>query len=229
MSAANRNTEIWDGLYAGGRMLWYPYEVAVRIIHRLRAKQLLSGVILDHGCGSGNHLEFMVRVGLTPVGTEVSPASVGLIKARFAGAKLAAPPVTVFDPSKALAEQLPAFDHAFVWGSMHYNTRPKFLEDLAALIGRLPEGGQFILAVPSRNDVVATRSARDADGSYRITEDVSGQLGAVLTIPDDEDELRSWCRGIEIDDCGRFGWVVQGVPSEFLFINGTKKGSHVTR
>lgn len=228
MSAGNRNTEIWDGLYAGGRMLWYPYEVAVRIIHRQRAQGLLTGVILDHGCGSGNHLEFMVRVGLTPVGTEVSPASLALITARFAGAKLPAPPVTLFNPLQPLADQLPAFDHVFAWGSMHYNRKPKFLEDLAALIGRLPDGGQFILAVPSRNDVVASRSERDADGSYTITEDVSGQLGAVLTIPDDEVELRSWCRGIEIDDCGRFGWVVQGVPSEFLFLTG-KKGSHVTR
>jgi hypothetical protein len=112
---------------------------------------------------------------------------------------------------------------------MHYNHKPKVLADLASLIDRLPDGGRFILAVPSKNDVVATRSVREADGSYRIVEDVSGQKGAVLTIPDDRRELESWCSGLAIDDCGHFGWVVQGVPSEFLFIHGSKKGSHVAR
>jgi SAM-dependent methyltransferase len=203
--------------------------VAVRIIHQLRGKGLLKGVILDHGCGSGNHLEFMIRVGLTPVGTEVSPASLGLIKSRFAGAKLLAPEVTLFDPARPLDGQLPRFDHVFVWGSMHYNTKAKFLEDLAALIRLLPAGGRFILAVPSRNDVMATQSTREPDGSYRLSSDVSGQQGAIVTIPDDEQQLRDWCAGISIDDCGRFGWTVQGVQSEFLFLHGSKGAAHVAR
>jgi SAM-dependent methyltransferase len=229
MTADNRNVRIWDDIYAGGRSLWYPYEVAVRIIHHLRGRQQLQGTILDHGCGSGNHLEFMVRVGLTPVGSEVSPASLGLIKARFAGAKLMAPPVTLFDPSLPLTGQLPAFDHVFAWGSMHYNSRGKFLADLATLIELLPAGGRLILAVPSRNDVVASQSTKQADGSYRVTADVSGQQGAVVTIPEDEAEFRSWCGGIAIDDCGRFGWTVQGVQSEFLFLHGSKEVAHVAR
>jgi len=229
MSQENPNVKIWDDIYAGGRNLWYPYEVAVRIIHQLRARDLLRGVILDHGCGSGNHLEFMVRVGLTPVGSEVSAASLGLVKARFAGAKLMAPPVTLFDPSRPLDGQLPKFDHVFAWGSMHYNSRGKFLADLNTIITMLPAGGRLILAVPGTHDVVATQSTRDADGSYRLTGEVSGQAGAVVTIPDDEQEFRSWCPDIAIDDCGRFGWTVQGVQSEFLFLHGSKKGSHVAR
>ncbi len=229
MTADNRNVKIWDDIYAGGRSLWYPYELAVRVIHQLRAKDLLKGVILDHGCGSGNHLEFMVRVGLTPIGSEVSAASLSVIKGRFSGAKLIAPPVTLFDPSLPLDGQLPAFDHVFAWGSMHYNSRGKFLADLRTLIDRLPSGGRLILAVPSRNDVVATQSTREADGSYRLTDDVSGQRGAVITIPDDEQEFRSWCGGIAIDDCGRFGWTLQGVQSEFLFLHGSKEGPHVAR
>ncbi len=229
MTSADRNVKIWDDIYAGGRSLWYPYEVAVRIIHQLRGRQQLGGTILDHGCGSGNHLEFMVRLGLTPIGSEVSAASLALIKARFAGAKLMAPAVTLFDPAQPLNGQLPPFDHVFAWGSMHYNARGKFLEDLRTLIELLPAGGRMILAVPSRNDVVAAQSTREADGSYRLTAEVSGQQGAVVTIPEDEDEFRSWCRGIAIDDCGQFGWTLQGVRSEFLFLHGSKEVAHVAR
>lgn len=223
MTDDNRNVQIWDDIYTSGRMLWYPYEVAVRIVHQLRARKQLSGVILDHGCGSGNHLEFFTRVGLTAVGSEVSPATVQLVQSRFAGAKLPVPAVQIFDPAKPLAGQLPKFDHVFAWGSMHYNRKAKFLDDLRFLIEQLPAGGRLILAVPSRSDVVATQSRREADGSYRMVDDVSGQKDAVLTIPDDEQELRSWCAGIDIDDCGRFGWVIRGVPSEFLFVHGARK------
>jgi SAM-dependent methyltransferase len=229
MTSDNPNVKIWEDIYAGGRNLWYPYEVAVRIIHQLRGKGALKGVILDHGCGSGNHLEFMQRVGLSAIGSEISAASLDLIKARFAGAKLQAPPVTLFDPNQPLDTQLPAFDHVFAWGSMHYNRKAKVLADLAWLIDRLPEGGRLILAVPSTNDVVAAQSEREADGSYRIVTDVSGQKGALLTIPDNREELESWCAGLAIDDCGQFGWVVQGQRSEFLFIHGSKKGLHGSR
>jgi SAM-dependent methyltransferase len=229
MSGADRNVKIWDDIYAAGRNLWYPYEVAVRIIHQLRGKGLLTGVILDHGCGSGNHLEFMVRLGLSVIGSEVSPSSLGVIKSRFNGAKLSAPEVTLFDPARPLEGQLPRFDHVFAWGSMHYNTKAKFLDDLGALIGLLPTGGRLILAIPSRHDVVATQSSRQADGSYRLSGDVSGQQGAIVTIPDDEQQLRQWCAGIAIDDCGSFGWTVQGVRSEFLFLHGSKEAAHVAR
>lgn len=222
MTDARDNVDIWDSIYSSGRMLWYPYEVAVRILHGLNNRRALDGRILDHGCGSGNHLEFMTRLGLTVVGSEVSPASKSLIEARFAGAKLRSPPVTIFNPAKPLVPQLPKYDHAFIWGSIHYNRRPKFIEDLHGLIGHLPAGGKLIIAVPSVNDVVAQVATWEQDGSIRITRDVSEQKNAVLTVARDEAELRDWCPGIKVEDCGRFGWTIKGVPSEFIFLYGEK-------
>jgi SAM-dependent methyltransferase len=218
------NAAIWDDIYSGGRLLWYPYEVAVRIVNYLNRQGRLVGRILDHGCGTGNHLEFFVRLGLDAVGTEVAPAACEIVKNRFGGAKLKAPEVVVFDPERPLAGQLPRYDHVFAWGSTHYGRREKVLSDIAELAQGLAAGGSFIFAAPSLNDVVARHSVRESDGTYCLVDDVSGQEGALISIPQDEDELCEWCPGVEIEDIGRFGWTLRGETSEFIFLYGRKSG-----
>lgn len=221
-SAGQDNSQLWNRLYESGAYLWYPYEVAVRVVRRHLAADGFSGTILDHGCGSGNHLEFFARLGLRSVGTEVAPNAVEIVRTRFRGAMLPCPPIHLVDLARPLAPQLPAFDHVFVWGSVHYNRRARVLEDIAALAGRLPKGGAFILSLPNRNDVAHSQSEALADGSRRFTSDISGQRGAVVTIPESEADLISWCRGIEVRDCGTFGWTIGGRRSELHFVYGVK-------
>lgn len=222
MSAAQENVVIWDKLYDDQPILWYPYEVAVRLVRRHMGREGMTGVVLDHGCGSGNHLEFFVRLGLQAHGTEVSQTGLDRLRARFEGAMLPLPPVTLFNPDEPLPPQLPDYDHAFIWGSIHYNALPKTVEDIQAIIDGLPAGGVFIMAIPSPNDVVYARSEAMADGSRKITDQVSGQLGAVVTVPSDRDQLLSWCSGVTVRDCATFGWTLGGVGSEFFFVYGVK-------
>lgn len=216
------NAALWNRLYESGAYLWYPYEVAVRVVRRHLSAEGFAGVVLDHGCGSGNHLEFFVRLGLSPVGTEVAANAVGLVRNRFRGAMLSCPPIHLIDPGRPLAPQLPRFDHAFAWGSLHYNHRARTVEDIGTLADRLPKGGAFILCVPSVNDVVCQQSEQLPDGSRRITSNVSGQHGAIVTVPENDTELIRWCRGITIHDCGTFGSTLGGVRSEFHFVYGVK-------
>lgn len=219
---STRNTEIWGAIYAQGHMLWYPYDIVVRIMHHLRSSGRLDGVILDHGCGSGNHLEFLVRLGLHAVGTEVVQSSIDVVRARFAGAKLPLPAVSLVDPAAALADQLPRYDHVLAWGSMHYNRKGKFLRDLADLIEGLPPGGSLIFAVPTMDDVVGRHSEREADGTFRLTAEVSGQQGAHVCIPGSREELLGWCAGIDVEECARFGWTFRGTTSDYFFLYGRK-------
>lgn len=221
-AAGQSNSQLWNRLYETGSYLRYPYDAAVRIVHRHLAAQGFSGTILDHGCGSGNHLEFFVRLGLRSIGTEVAASAAEIVRTRFRGAMLPCPPVQLIDLARPLAPQLPAFDHAFVWASVHYNRRARVLEDIAALIGGLPKGGAFILSTPSSNDVAYSHSEALADGSRRFTSDVSGQLGAFVTIPESQADLIAWCRGIEVRDCGNFGWTIGGRRSELYFLYGVK-------
>ncbi len=223
MDHDGKTASIWEGIYAQGRMLWYPYEIVVRITHRLAKGGGLPGVILDHGCGSGNHLEFFARLGLEAVGSEVSESARKLIEMRFAGAKLPSPVVAVFDPDKPLDNQLPEYSNVLVWGSAHYGPREKVLADYRYLIEHTPSDGAFIAAVPTLNDIAARKSVMLDDGTRRISEAVSGQEGALITVPESREEFVGWCDGIEVEDVGTFGWMFGGEQTEFLFLYGRRK------
>lgn len=219
----NTNIEIWDEIYAGGRILWYPYEVAVRITRYLKAQNRLKGTILDHGCGSGNHLELFTRLGLRAVGTDVSPAALDTVRRRFEGAQLSPPDeLVIFDPRASLSSQLPRYDHVFAWGSIHYNNYDKMLQDIQSLVSGMTPGGSFIIAVPSRHDIAIANADEVSAGMFRLKNNISGQIGALVCAPADESELKSWCTGIEIEDCGRFGWDFRGQRSEFIYLFGRK-------
>lgn len=220
MTEATDSAKVWDRLYRGGHALWYPYEVAVRLVRHHLGREGFPGVILDHGCGSGNHLEFFARLGLKAHGTDVAEGALDVVRARFAGAKLPVPQLTLVDPMQPLAGQLPAYDHMFAWGSLHYDAKPRVLAALRDLIAGLPKGGAFLLSVPSANDIVYPRSEAMADGSRRITQEVSGQVGAIVSIPESSDELREWCKGIDVRDLGTFGWTLQGQRVEYYFLYG---------
>jgi len=222
MADVHPSKSVWDAVYEGGQFMAYPYEVAVRLVKRHLKSDGFPGTVLDHGCGSGNHLELFVRHGVRVHGTEIAEKSKALIRARFLGANLAEPPVSVIDLGRPLGPQLPAFDHVFSWGAIHYNYREATLRDIRVLVEGTPVGGCFILCVPSGRDVVARESERLADGSRRLVSDVSGQAGSIVTIPESDDELAQWCQGIRVRDLGRFGWTIGGRESEFLFLYGTR-------
>jgi len=222
MAESTESAQIWDRLYREGHSLWYPYEVAVRLVRHHLGREGFQGVILDHGCGSGNHLEFFTRLGLRSHGTDVASGALDVVRARFAGAKLPCPPLSHVDPMQPLAGQLPAYDHVFAWGSLHYDAKPRVLAALGDLIAGLPKGGAFLWSVPSSRDIVHPRSEPMADGSRRITKDVSGQVGAIVTIPESPEELRSWIPGIDVRDLGTFGWTLQGQQVEYYFVYGVR-------
>lgn len=222
MTNVHPSKVVWDNIYSQGQFLRYPYEVAVRLVKKHQSSDGFRGTVLDHGCGSGNHLEMFVRSGILAHGVEILPSCLPLIRARFLGANLVEPPVTIVDIQKPIGPQLPIYDHVFSWGSVHYNDRASVLADIAVLIEKMPQGGCFIMVVPSMRDVVATTSDSLPDGSRMIRSGEGRQSGAVVTIPANDDEFQSWCSGINVRDLGRFGWTIGGVESEFLYLYGMK-------
>jgi SAM-dependent methyltransferase len=215
-------TAVWDRFYQSGHRLWYPYEVLVRLVRHHLAREGFAGLMLDHGCGSGNHLEFLTRVGIRAHGTEVSPSALETVRSRFEGAMLPVPTLSLVDPTAPLSGQLPGYDHVLAWGSVHYNHRAKVIDDLKTLIGGLPRGGVFLYQVPSINDVAARQSERLPDGSSRIVGAISSQTGAIATYPESHDELRSWLPGLDLRDVGTVNVQLLGTPVEYYFAYGLK-------
>jgi hypothetical protein len=221
--SAQENTRIWDQLYAAGHRLWYPYDIVVRIARYHLRQDGFPGVLLDHGCGSGNHLEFLTRVGVKCHGTDVSPSALESVRTRFEGAKLPQPGLSLIKIDEPLGPQLPKYDHVLAWGSVHYNRKTKVLEDLATLIDGLPKGGTFIYQASSINDVAAKQSELLEDGSYRIVGEISGQTGAICSYPKDHNELRSWLPNLDIRDVVTVGYTFMSTPVEYFFAYGVKK------
>lgn len=220
-SAANHH--IWEQVYAAGRSyLWYPSEALVRLVRLHEQHEGFNGVIYDHGCGSGNVAEFLVRSGHKVICADVSPTALARAANRFVGACLPAPRFMSIDPGRPLAEQLPAYDHVTAWQSVYYNTLAGAKRDFADMIAALPRGGAFFAAVATPNDILASQSEPLPDGSRQLKTDVSGQAGAIVAIPRDMDDFISWCPGVAIRRTAVFGIDMPGDCSEFFAIYGVK-------
>ncbi len=216
------NTQMWDKIYRSGSMLWYPAEALVRLVRRHEKSDGFAGTILDHGCGTGNVAEFLTRSGHAVHCTDVSSEALAIVSQRFAKAGLPNPGITLIEPRLDLGQQLPQFNHVIAWQSLCYGTRPNTIASIASLVEVLPAGGCFIMCFPTANDLLYRRSEPLADGSRCFSESVSDQMGAVLTIPESEEELRSWCSGITIRDVVEYGMRFAGEQNQFHVIYGVK-------
>ena len=216
------NRQIWDRIYEGGALLWYPAEALVRIVRRHEREHGFSGVVLDHGCGSGNGAEFLAHCGHRVHCTDISLAALKAVERRFKSAGLTPPSSSLIDPEQPLREQLPDYDHVIAWQSLYYADAATVRSNIAELIAGLPSNGAFIICVPTSRDLASQHSEALPDGSRRFTDNVSGQRGAVLTIPDSADTLRGWCAGLTIRDVVVYGMEFDGKRSEFYALYGVK-------
>jgi SAM-dependent methyltransferase len=222
MTVTATNRRIWDRIYEGGSLLWYPAEALVRIVRRQEREGGFPGVILDHGCGSGNIAEFLTRSGHRVHGTDISPAALQSVERRFRDLGQPAPPCSLIDLDRPLRAQLPQYDHVIAWQSLYYADIATVRANIAELIAGLPTGGVFILCLPTAQDLAFQHSEATEDGSRRLIDDVSGQRGAVLTIPDSAETLRGWCAGLTIRDVVTYSMVFDGKRSEFFALCGVK-------
>ena len=222
-AAQGKNIQIWDNIYKSGSTLWYPAEALVRLVRRHESQEGFSGMILDHGCGTGNVSEFLSRSGHNVHCTEVSAEALTVVRQRYAKAGLPAPEVTLINPELDLPPQLPRYNHVIAWQSLCYGPRPSTISNLAQLVAGLPSGGCIIVCFPTPKDLLYRYSQPLNDGSRQFVQVNSGQLGAVLTIPESEEELRSWCKGIEVRDVVEYGMRFSGEQNQFYALYGVKE------
>lgn len=220
--AAERNRTIWDDIYEEGSFLWYPSEVLVRLVRAHEGRFGFRGTILDHGCGTGNIAEFLVRSGHKVHATDISPAALRTVEDRFRAARLPLPGLSVIDIDRPLAGQLPDYSDAIVWQSLCYGDRPTTLAALRAIIDRLPAGGAFIVNFPGPRDVLALESEKQPDGTRRVRSSIPSQADAILTLPESLDELAAWCDGIKVVDRVEYELRFSRVTNHYCVVYGVK-------
>ena len=200
----------------------YPTEAFVRLVLQHELREGFQGIVLDHGCGSGVNTEFLVRRGHKVHCTEISERALNVVRKRFGYKNLPLPAMSHIDPNKSLTSQMPSYDHVVAWCSLLYNTPKIVKQNIIDLIAKLPPFGCFMCAFPTPDDLLASSTELLSDGSRRIIEEISGQEGMVITLPETENEFVSWFYNLDIRDVGKYTITLGGQQSEHFVIYGVK-------
>lgn len=218
--AQDVNRAIWDAIYGTGSVLLYPSEMFVRLFFRYAGKALAPGMtMLDHGAGSGNNTEFLIRRGLRVVATDISQEALKSIQQRFRYANLPFPETKRIDSIRPLSEQLPVCDAAISWDCLYYNTAERVRQDIADIISRIEPGGLFFFNMLTPEHHFITEAVEIAPGTYRYTGGISQkQAGSVLCAPDSLKQLHGWCEGADILTSGEFTYTEENRHSAYWYL-----------
>jgi SAM-dependent methyltransferase len=142
----------WDELYASGTPTPWDIGRAQSAFARLAGRGLLSGRVLDAGCGTGEHVLLAAVHGAEAVGVDVSPRAIGQAREKAARRGLAAR----FDVADALnlVELGMTFGTVIDCGLFHVlndDERARYATSLASVLE--PGGTCYLLGFSDRQPI----------------------------------------------------------------------------
>ena len=99
--------------------------------------------------------------------------------------------------------------------------RTKGEEERRGRMKRRGAGGYLVGNMPTTRNERATEGRLLEDGSFENRRVGTRQEGAIMSIPENLDELVSWFKGLEIVESGHFTFDFAGFR-EFMFLVGRK-------
>lgn len=141
---------VWDTVYAReGDIFRTPHEDMAALAEEFKRRG--ARAVLDLGCGSGRHVAYLARQGLTVAGLDGAPAGLALAERRLRATGLAAD-LRLGDIYAPLPYDDARFDAVIAVQVIHHATRER-IEGLAGEVVRvLRPGGLLFVTVPSRRD-----------------------------------------------------------------------------
>lgn len=217
-----RSPEIWDNIYQNGNFMQYPSEYFVKLIKITEAQTGINGITLDHGCGSGNNAECLLRAGYKVACSEVSETALSVTRRRLiqAGAKDTA--CHLIDPSQPLGPQLPKYDNVISWQALCYANEKEMALSIAQLVDGMSTNGFFWFATPTTNDLLYRLSVPSKEPSRILGPTAGAQQGAVMTVFESNTEIEAMFSGTKILSSGTYGMTFEGVQHECLVIRAQK-------
>ena len=194
--AAYAGTESFLGLYEKGAP---PWEIGrpQRTVVQLAEAGLVSGRVLDIGCGTGENALYLAACGLEVVGVDASPAAIAKAEAKAEERALAVR--FVVGDALDLARLHETFDTAIDSGVLHVFSDADRARYVAGLRGVLRPGGRYYVVCFSQyKDLPAPRrlTQEDIRATFRRRWQVQSIVSARYEVRDGSTADNAWLASI---------------------------------
>lgn len=182
---AIRSHWLWiDEMYAGSSQPWEIDDPQPSVV-RLANSALISGHVLDVGCGTGSNALFLAELGHVVVG--IDQATLALHKARLKAEERGLRPAFIVGDVKNLPLRREFFDTVIDSGLLHTLFNPSGIKEFVTDIhGALKPGGRY--------HVICLSERASCHGARRLSQDdilnIFAEGWAVESIEDAHFELR---------------------------------------
>jgi SAM-dependent methyltransferase len=150
----------------GQKGILHPSEDLIRLVARtgIAAKEP-SEAALDFGVGDGRHVEYLMSLGYSVIGTDVAPSSLEVTRRLFEGN----------DKFRGIllenSPELPVSDHTFslvvAWEVLHWlGTPDQFFKGMRELLRVLRPGGAILLTMPTERHYLKRYSLEIGKSTY---------------------------------------------------------------
>ncbi len=166
LSAQENSSRLrWQHHYGRSRsLLSYPDENLVRFVVPALQQNLIgyNATVLDIGCGSGRHLQFLYEQNIIPLGLDI--VNLEKIKARFGNPG----PGLIQATAARLPFRTNSLEAALAWGSLHYNSKELTRQMIAEIVRILKPHGLFWGTLRGEADTFFRRMRQTAPGEWEV-------------------------------------------------------------
>ena len=197
----------------------YPDEHLVRLIQRLFSHNN-NLKILDLGCGSGNNLQHLAKLGFDTYGCDISAKALHITEERLKKFNLKTKLIK-FDHKIPYKNNY--FDAVICWYTLYYNDMITIKNMINEIYRVLKPNGKILITLIRKNDMALKKAIKQSEHTYIINSNIPSQKGAIIYVVNNKKEIIKLFNNFKLNDIGYFYWQLADRTSSHLFFWGEKK------